>query len=239
MTIENGILYSVTNNDLNSDGSFTFPEGVTNIACYAFSDCSKLKKINIPEGVMRVGKCAFNSCKKLKSVTLPTSLKEIGEAAFYFCFSLVSIAIPDNVTQIKAYTFGFCKSLQNIVIPPTIKSIGREAFSHCEHLRSPKDVYKAFNPDMTCRKYHFRMNEWSNKEKYISLCFKGYHYCTNLFEIFNYYDGNFDEDFIICLCETGNKNKRGNENKFVTNTIKPVRQLTKEEIIKILNGEEI
>ena len=47
--------------------------------------------------------------------------------------------------------------------------------------------YKGFNPDMTCRDFKFEVGK-TYKEKEASLCHKGFHFCENPLDIFDYYD---------------------------------------------------
>ena len=85
--------------------------------------------------------------------------------------------------------------------------------------------------------YIFKPNEWTEEIPEIGLCRKGYHFCTNLFEIFNYYSGRLDKDIAIYECEVGDKVIRSNSSKCVTNKIKPVKRLYQKDIVRILTGE--
>ena len=82
--------------------------------------------------------------------------------------------------------------------------------------------------------------KWSPQIDVIQICLCGYHYCTNLFDVFNYYSGEIDEDIAIYECEVGDVtySKKGGDSKRVTNKIKPVKRLYKEDIIRILNGQD-
>ena len=93
---------------------------------------------------------------------------------------------------------------------------------------------------MVCRDYLFKENEWSEEIDKITPCESGYHYCTNLFEIFNYYSGALDKDIAIYICEVGDKiEKIDDSSKCVTNKIKPIKRLGREDIIRILNGGDV
>ena len=91
------------------------------------------------------------------------------------------------------------------------------------------------NGDITCRAYKFTPNQWTDTDDDIELCRKGYHFCTNLFEIFNYYWGEIDKDIAIYECEVGDKVIQSDTSKCVTNKIKPVKRLYKADVIKLLN----
>ena len=61
------------------------PDGITEIARGAFSDCSAVKKIIIPEVVIKIANRAFSENKVVEEVVLPDSIREIGEGAFDGC----------------------------------------------------------------------------------------------------------------------------------------------------------
>ena len=152
------------------------------------------------------------------SITIPNSVKSIGYGAFSDCSSLTSVTIPDSVTSIWKY-----------------------AFYHCNNLISKRANYKAFNinnNNIMCMDYTFKPNEWAKEITEIELCKKGYHFCTNLFEIFNYYSGRLDKDIAIYECEVGGKViHEKDSSKCVTNMIKPVKRLYQKDIARILTGE--
>jgi len=70
--------------------------------------------------------------------------------------------------------------------------------------------YKGFNPDMTCRDFKFEVGK-TYEEKEASLCNKGFHFCENPLDIFDYYDPTniFNEITAESVSEeTGNDSKR-------------------------------
>ena len=172
------------------------------------------------------------------SVTIPDSVTSIGSYAFSNCSSLTSITIPDSVTEIGGGAFNNCRSLTSVTIPESVTEIGWHAFKGCNNLISKQANYKAFNiidNDIMCMDYTFKPNEWTEEVTEIKLCKKGYHFCTNLFEIFNYYSGIIDKDIAIYECEVGNKVIHSkNSSKSVTNRIKPVKRLYQKDVMKIL-----
>lgn len=239
LIIRNGVLFDCLNKDIKS---IVVPEGVTTIDNGAFFGCDNLKTIAIPNSVTSIGSEAFCGCTGLKRITIPDNVTSIGEGAFSGCSSLVSITIPDSVTSIGERTFSNCRSLTNITIPNSVTNIGDSAFYRCDNLKSKVKNYKAFdleNGNLSCRYTSFSPKEWSNQIDDIELCRRGYHYCTNLFDIFNYYFGEIDKDIAIYECEVGDvtRSRRDGDSKHVTNKIKPVKRLYREDIIRILNGQ--
>ena len=112
------------------------PEGITEIAEYAFHGCNQLTDIHIPATVNAIGNNAFSYCSGLTSIEIPDSVTTIEKYAFSCCSSLTSINIPDGVTSIGDYVFYNCRSLTSINIPESVTSIGKYSFNDCENLTS-------------------------------------------------------------------------------------------------------
>ncbi len=111
--------------------SITLPETVKEIGASAFTNCSRLQKINIPEGVTTIGASAFAGCKKLKQLVLPSGLEEIPEQLCNLCEALDSVKLPAGLTVIPQKAFTGCSSLRSIKIPNSVTNIGNSAFSGC------------------------------------------------------------------------------------------------------------
>ena len=195
--------------------------------------------IVIPDSVEIIGNFAFYDCTSLTSITIPNSVMKIGDNAFRSCTSLTSITIPNSVTSIGNWAFDNCTNLTSVTIPDSMTSIGDWAFFYCPKLKSKYANYKAFDiygDNIICKSYMFKPNKWTEEISKIELCEKGYHFCTNLFEIFNYYSGMIDKDIAIYECEIGDKVIHSDKSsKSVTNRIKPVKRLYQKDIIRILN----
>ena len=220
--------------------SITIPDSVTSIGNSAFSYCTNLTSITIPESVTSIESYAFRGCISLESITIPASVTGIKNDAFSGCMGLTSVTIPESVTSIGDWAFYNCTSLSNITIPESVTSIGCSAFKYCTKLKSKKGKYKAFwlrDNELTCQDYAFAPNEWSKQVNNIALCNRGFHYCENLFDIFNYYYGEIDKDFVIYEVEAyGTSPEIGDDSKRVCKRIKPVKRLYREDIIRILNS---
>ena len=249
--IENGVL--VKYNEEPGVTCVTIPNGVKNIMDWVFMDCSNLTSVTIPNSVTSIGKYAFFGCNSLISITIPDSVTSIGYEAFMGCSGMTSISVgknnknyssKDGVLYNKNLTKLICcpGGKTSINIPDSVTSIGDWAFSGCNNLISKQANYKAFDiigDDIKCRDYTFKPNEWTEEIPEIKLCEKGYHFCTNLFEIFDYYCGEIDKDIAIYECEVGNKViHEKDSSKCVTNKIKPVKRLYQKDVIRILNCKE-
>lgn len=134
--IENKILFDASS----TSGTVTVPNGVVEIAPYAFR-YSSANEIILPDSVTKIGTYALAS-SKIKKVTLNEGLKEIDECAFLGSH-ISKVTIPSTVTSIKANAFAHCDYLKSIVLPEGITTIETGTFSFCEKLTSitiPKSV---------------------------------------------------------------------------------------------------
>ena len=134
MRIEDGCLCQVYPSEINEDGSFEIPYGVTAILEDVFRDYLDLKRINLPSSLISIRADAFNGCSNLTKINIPDSVTDIESGVFAGCSSLREINIPDGVTSIGEATFNGCSSLTKVNIPDSVTSIGREAFCDCSSL---------------------------------------------------------------------------------------------------------
>lgn len=112
------------------------PEGITEIADYAFESCWGLKKLVIPEGVTETSTNMCLGCSAMELIDFPESLTKIGYQSFRDCTKLKSLYITENITEIKEGAFKNCSSLQQVMYYGNLTKIGNYAFQDCKKLGS-------------------------------------------------------------------------------------------------------
>ena len=156
-------------------GDYSVPDGVTEIATWAFEGCGRLNKVVLPDSLHTLGKYVFEGCSNLSSVNISAAVESIPTCTFRGCSRLAQIVIPKAVTQIGERAFQECKSLkqitfeegsalldigyrtfqgcislQSIDLPDSVKFLGRGAFDGCTALESAKLSQSLSNIPDTC-----------------------------------------------------------------------------------------
>lgn len=94
--------------------------------------------------------------------------------------------------------------------------------------------YKVFNPDWTCKGFKFAVGETYEEDVIPRCCNKGFHFCKELKDCFNYYP--FNPDNKVAEIEVlGDIDAESDDSKHCTNKIRIVRELTWEEVLKLVN----
>jgi hypothetical protein len=89
--------------------------------------------------------------------------------------------------------------------------------------------FKAMDSDMSCRGFKFEIGKIYETDS-ISICSKGFHFCENPFDVYNYYPKS--SETIVCEIEAnGVIEKEGD--KSVTNSIKIIRKLTDKDLLEL------
>lgn len=84
---------------------------------YAFSDCKKLKTINL-DNILDYGMGVFSNCLAITSVVLSEELRGMGMGVFYNCQKLKEISMPFLPEGYLGYIFGGYSSLENSAVVP-------------------------------------------------------------------------------------------------------------------------
>ena len=123
---------------------------VTNIAYYAFYQCTDLISITIPSSVTTIETSAFSGCTGLSKVIVEDIAAWCGISFISGSNPLLyahhlydknnneitDLVIPMGVTTIGDYAFLSCIGLTSISIPSSVTAIGRDVFTGCIGLTS-------------------------------------------------------------------------------------------------------
>jgi hypothetical protein len=76
------------------------------------------ERFEIPQGVKQIAAYAFKDCEYLRQIIMPSTMESIGEQAFEGCCHLRDAAIPANVTDIAEHAFGYFYHVKTIYGSP-------------------------------------------------------------------------------------------------------------------------
>lgn len=113
------------------DGELILPQGITSVPQGIFIECPFSGTLEIPEGVTEIAPYAFamNSSRTsgFTAIELPSTLKTIGAVAFQYRSTFNnSLELSEGLTHIGDFAFDHCNKLTNtsLVIPSTVETIG-------------------------------------------------------------------------------------------------------------------
>ena len=113
--IEKGVLVKADERDVDKNGKYTVPAGVSRIKQYAFSECKEVTTVTLgpnvktiePHAFFRcraryidlgrvetIGDWAFSNCDYLAEIVLSSRLQRVGMAVFYNCINLKRFIVP-------------------------------------------------------------------------------------------------------------------------------------------------
>lgn len=95
--------------------------------------------------------------------------------------------------------------------------------------------YKVFNGDWTCIDFKYEVGKTYEMEESPQCCGRGFHFCTNLADCFNYYSFN-TYNKVAEVEALGEIDKDDDDTKHCTNKIKIVRELAWEEVLTLCNS---
>ncbi len=132
--------YNVRSNDYTKLTTISLPEGLTEIAAYAFRYC-RIETLNLPSTLTTIQTAALNDIQELKSVTVAegnTAFAMYNEClytadyktlVFYPRVSAVKdVVIKDGCEEIGIYAF-YGSGIKTVTIPSSVTVIGESAFS--------------------------------------------------------------------------------------------------------------
>ena len=141
------------NTSITSFEELQYFTGLTEIADYAFQNCTNLIIPELPEGVITIGAYAFGGLRYNKTMRLPQSLTTIGDHAFWANDGMTTFYVPENVSLIDHMALGMCSALTSIAVEPTnrtydsrngcnaiIQKSTNELIAGCKYTIIPNDV---------------------------------------------------------------------------------------------------
>ncbi len=158
---EDGILYNKDKTQIVAfpmakTGEFTVPDGVTEVAEYAFNQTAlskidfnevtaigyracwegKIREIVLPDGPcdLSAGN-VFQLCENLESVEIRAGYT-LGANTFYSCRGLKTVTMAEGIGNVPASCFRNCEDLAEIVMPSTLTMLGSSAFQDCSSLEA-------------------------------------------------------------------------------------------------------
>lgn len=136
--------------DKNSLCYFVFPEKVTSIGSYAFSNTTLSGVLIIPEDVESIGNSAFAN-SAISSVIFNNETTSIGSYAFSGCSSLTgNLILPESIETIGSGCFTGCNFSGDLFLPDNLENIGENAFAHSGSFTSGLKL-----PDKVTELHHY------------------------------------------------------------------------------------
>ena len=98
--------------------------------------------------------------------------------------------------------------------------------------------YKVFEPDWTCRGFQYEVGKIFEEDVTPSCCNRGFHFCKELNDCFNYYPFNPDNK-VAKVIALGEIDEESDDSKCCTNKIQIVEEISWEDVLRMVNlGKE-
>ena len=94
--------------------------------------------------------------------------------------------------------------------------------------------YKVFEPDWTCRGFQYEVGKTFEEDVTPSCCNRGFHFCKELKDCFNYYPFNPDNK-VAKVIAVGEIDEESDDSKCCTNKIQIVEEISWEDVLRMVN----
>ena len=94
--------------------------------------------------------------------------------------------------------------------------------------------YKVFEPDWTCRGFQYAVGKTFEEDVTPSCCNRGFHFCKELKDCFNYYPFNPDNK-VAKVIAFGEIDEESDDSKCCTNKIQIVEEISWEDVLRMVN----
>ena len=109
-------------------------DGLCIVGRFLVNYLGNAKNVTIPEGVEEIALFAFTGNTSITAVYLPKSIKVIGNQAFARCNHLTEVVFHSETEELERIEYGAfdgCSALKRINFPKHIKKLGDEVFKGC------------------------------------------------------------------------------------------------------------
>ena len=94
--------------------------------------------------------------------------------------------------------------------------------------------YKVFEPDWTCMGFQYEVGKTFEEDVTPSCCNRGFHFCKELKDCFNYYSFNPDNK-VAKVIALGEIDEESDDSKCCTNKIQIVEEISWEDVLRMVN----
>lgn len=94
--------------------------------------------------------------------------------------------------------------------------------------------YEVFKPDWTCRGFQYEVGKTFEEDVTPSCCNRGFHFCKELKDCFNYYPFNPDNK-VAKVIALGEIDEESDDSKCCTNKIQIVEEISWEDVLRMVN----
>ena len=94
--------------------------------------------------------------------------------------------------------------------------------------------YKVFEPDWTCRGFQYEVGKTFEEDVTPFCCNRGFHFCKELKDCFNYYPFNPDNK-VAKVIALGEIDEESDDSKCCTNKIQIVEEISWEDVLRMVN----
>lgn len=98
----------------------------------------------------------------------------------------------------------------------------------------PVKGYKVFSPDWTCMGFQYEVGKTFEEDVTPSCCNRGFHFCKELKDCFNYYSFNPDNK-VAKVIALGEIDEKSDDSKCCTNKIQIIEEISWEDVLRMVN----
>ena len=104
----------------------------------------------------------------------------------------------------------------------------------CHRKENIMEGYKVFEPDWTCRGFQYEVGKTFEEDVTPSCCNRGFHFCKELKDCFNYYPFNPDNK-VAKVIALGEIDEELDDSKCCTNKIQIIEEISWEDVLRMVN----